>query len=761
MARKSSIKLSPPDNAMGGLLPFEWGISVLLSVAIFTGFGGSLIGMLSLPVHGWILALAGVAAAAVLELYVDKVKELLITLGGILAASIALWALASKYTRAGLSIVFNAFTRLVSLRELLILAEYEVLVPADKYAISVTLFLLPLALMLSLLCTVFVRINFAPFPAALGLFVLFMMFTTGSFNGAGWLLLLFLAFGIMLCRKNLAGYSRLSLSIPAAALCLSVVLFSAFAPSLSDDFARLRIDASEYSHRLKYEGAENPLTEGDLTKASGFSPSNEVAMTITFEEPTYVYLRGHVKSELIDGVWHDLPAETYYNNRALFYQLYRDGFYTDTQLGHIAQILRYPIEKKLRSAVINIEGACTEVAYVPYTILEAPESMLTDDRLNDLGLYPAEDEFTVEWLPELVEELHMLEDRFERDRIYASDELKEYIKLENRYRTFVYNEYLRLDDETHAILSKYLSGGADIGFNRLDYDNAKKGVRSLVEQIMGYSDGKPDFDGSLESLDKLLTNGGNGYSQQFASLGTLLMRYYGIPARYVEGYLVTHADASKATAGEPFDVTMKNAHAWIEYYRDGLGWIPLEVTPGFYTDGEVKGDPPPAEDPPPPPEKEDPPKPPEDSEPPEEEPFKVPEWAWAIFVLALIVVAWLLLRKHVLEKREETFLGSDTHLASVAMLRFLMRILSLQGFEPTGPSLYSLGPVLINSLGNEHADKYGLAIDISSKAEFAANSVSDAERSELYDIVKFFITDLDSHVDKFRRFVFRYLLWLY
>jgi len=97
----------------------------------------------------------------------------------------------------------------------------------------------------------------------------------------------------------------------------------------------------------------------------------------------------------------------------------------------------------------------------------------------------------------------------------------------------------------------------------------------------------------------------------------------------------------------------------------------------------------------------------------------------------------------------------------VAMLRFLMRILSLQGFEPTGPSLYSLGPVLINSLGNEHADKYDLAIDISSKAEFAANSVSDAERSELYDIVKFFITDLDSHVDKFRRFVFRYLLWLY
>ena len=105
MARKSSIKLSPPDSGMGGQLPFEWSISILLATAIFAGFGGSLIGMLSLPVHGWMLALAGIAAAAVLELYVDKVKELLITLGGMLAASIALWALASKYTRAGLSIM--------------------------------------------------------------------------------------------------------------------------------------------------------------------------------------------------------------------------------------------------------------------------------------------------------------------------------------------------------------------------------------------------------------------------------------------------------------------------------------------------------------------------------------------------------------------------------------------------------------------------------------------------------------------------------
>ena len=36
-----------------------------------------------------------------------------------------------------------------------------------------------------------------------------------------------------------------------------------------------------------------------------------------------------------------------------------------------------------------------------------------------------------------------------------------------------------------------------------------------------------------------------GYDVQFATAATLMFRYYGIPARYVEGYLITPKDAKQ------------------------------------------------------------------------------------------------------------------------------------------------------------------------------------------------------------------------
>ena len=60
-----------------------------------------------------------------------------------------------------------------------------------------------------------------------------------------------------------------------------------------------------------------------------------------------------------------------------------------------------------------------------------------------------------------------------------------------------------------------------------------------------------------------------------------MFRYFGIPARYVEGYIITPEDANSAKSGEPIAVTGENAHAWAEYYRDGVGWIPFEATPPY------------------------------------------------------------------------------------------------------------------------------------------------------------------------------------
>ncbi len=65
-----------------------------------------------------------------------------------------------------------------------------------------------------------------------------------------------------------------------------------------------------------------------------------------------------------------------------------------------------------------------------------------------------------------------------------------------------------------------------------------------------------------------------GYCTHFATACTVLLRAAGIPAQYVTGYMV------EAKAGRPTSVTEKHAHAWVEVFINGVGWVVLEPTPG-------------------------------------------------------------------------------------------------------------------------------------------------------------------------------------
>ncbi len=65
-----------------------------------------------------------------------------------------------------------------------------------------------------------------------------------------------------------------------------------------------------------------------------------------------------------------------------------------------------------------------------------------------------------------------------------------------------------------------------------------------------------------------------GYCTYYASAMAIMARLAGLPSRYVEGYLV-----SPDPSGETI-VTGEDAHAWVEIYFEGVGWIPFDATPG-------------------------------------------------------------------------------------------------------------------------------------------------------------------------------------
>ena len=60
-----------------------------------------------------------------------------------------------------------------------------------------------------------------------------------------------------------------------------------------------------------------------------------------------------------------------------------------------------------------------------------------------------------------------------------------------------------------------------------------------------------------------------------------MLRYLGVPARYATGYSVSSDAFSRTSDGDYTAVILdRQAHAWAEVYLDGVGWIPVEMTPG-------------------------------------------------------------------------------------------------------------------------------------------------------------------------------------
>lgn len=82
-------------------------------------------------------------------------------------------------------------------------------------------------------------------------------------------------------------------------------------------------------------------------------------------------------------------------------------------------------------------------------------------------------------------------------------------------------------------------------------------------------------------LDAFLFDTKEGYCTHYATAACALLRSYGYPVRFCEGYV---ANDFHTNYGEKVDakfMTMvhdDDAHAWIEVYFDGIGWMQYEAT---------------------------------------------------------------------------------------------------------------------------------------------------------------------------------------
>lgn len=142
---------------------------------------------------------------------------------------------------------------------------------------------------------------------------------------------------------------------------------------------------------------------------------------------------------------------------------------------------------------------------------------------------------------------------------------------ESSYRDFTYDCFTELNYNTEKRLEEVLGKKKKLSAAQ---------VKAVVLKVLGSFeyDENTTYRQSEGDFFEVFMAEKCGYSIHFATAAALMFRYYGIPARYVEGYLITPDDIKDVKAGQPLKIDQSHAHAWMEYYEDGLGFIPFETT---------------------------------------------------------------------------------------------------------------------------------------------------------------------------------------
>ncbi len=103
------------------------------------------------------------------------------------------------------------------------------------------------------------------------------------------------------------------------------------------------------------------------------------------------------------------------------------------------------------------------------------------------------------------------------------------------------------------------------------YDFARR-VRARVQRGATYTESPAP---RRHPLDAFLFDTREGYCQQFSGAMTLLLRMGGVPARVAAGFTSGTYDEKR----EEWVVRDVDAHAWVEAYFPGEGWVAFDPTP--------------------------------------------------------------------------------------------------------------------------------------------------------------------------------------
>ena len=388
---------------------------------------------------------------------------------------------------------------------------------------------------------------------------------------AGWLGVL------MTCSGSGTGISNVIWLAVASAVCVIVTITagSGKEPGVVD----LKESFDEAFQHFRY--GEDTLPQGDLAKAAGLLDGDNEVLEVTSEVDKDLYLRGFVGARYQAGKWTELSQADYKGDRnGMLLWLSDKGFMPVDQYSVYSGNDPDLSEQDNLVTVKNV-GASRRYVYAPYSA-DVPDGVLVvvNEDMNYLSkrFFGARNYEYVEHSGDRPGEL-----------LYAAswvkspqnEDQKNYVEAENVYADFVYDSYLSIDSNMESMLKAIFFGG-DWEDDGTIYSVTER-IRDVLESRCVYKEKPESVPAGSDPVNWFLNKGRQGNAVMYASTAVLAFRAYGIPARYVEGYRVSESSLA-ASSDDPVTLTNKDSHAWVEVYLDSVGWVPIDVTPGFYYD---------------------------------------------------------------------------------------------------------------------------------------------------------------------------------
>ena len=399
------------------------------------------------------------------------------------------------------------------------------------------------------------------------------------------------AFSSWGCALYLCGYLALWMSAPKlapnlatikmSALCaLALCLSAAFSPQKNlASVDQFRGQTERSVHTLRY--GEDLLPQGNLSRATMLGRGETTLLNVQTGQDKTLYLRGFVGSVYENGAWRENPGAAY-------------GEAYDGMLDWLAQQDFDPLRQSAQyyaltddpentpeanTVLITVSGASRYYLYTPVStghLLLADSKERYDTRLMPTGLSGPEQYAVEEYSPVLPSELTVTAAWLAEPETPAQ---ARYCEAESVYRAFVYNTYTTPDAALAPVLQTLFWDNYEPEHESVYAAVCR--VRDRLNALAQYAVSPGRTPDGTDPLLAFLQEHVAGNAAFYASAAVQALRAHGIPARYVEGYYVSAAAAAQSTDGL-LQLTGQNAHTWAEVYFDGVGWLPVDVTPGYY-----------------------------------------------------------------------------------------------------------------------------------------------------------------------------------